>query len=140
MTSARDAGPALTVDVIIRTRPGTIVMIRRKHPPEGWALPGGFVDAGESVEIAARREAYEETGLDVRRLTQFHLYSDPDRDPRSHTASMVFTAVAEGEPRGGDDAAEARVFPLDALPDRIAFDHRDVIADYVGSQRVRGTT
>ena len=120
--------PLPTVDLIIRAA-GGIVLVRRRFPPLGWALPGGFVDAGETLEAAAAREALEETGLAVRLERQFHTYSDPARDPRRHTLSTVFLADAEGEPRGGDDAAEARVFPLDALPE-LVFDHAQIVADY----------
>jgi 8-oxo-dGTP diphosphatase len=120
--------PLPTVDLIIRAG-GGIVLVRRRFPPQGWALPGGFVDAGETLEAAAAREALEETGLAVRLERQFHTYSDPARDPRRHTLSTVFLADAEGEPRGGDDAAEARVFPLDALPE-LVFDHAQIVADY----------
>lgn len=101
--------PYLTVDTLIETK-GGIVLIRRKNPPHGWALPGGFVDYGESVEHAARREALEETGLAVSLVRQFHTYSEPDRDPRHHTVSVVFIATATGHPVGADDAAEARIF------------------------------
>jgi 8-oxo-dGTP diphosphatase len=121
--------PFLTVDALIETL-GGIVLIRRKNPPYGWALPGGFVDYGESVEDAARREALEETGLAVTLVRQFHTYSDPARDPRHHTVSVVFIATATGTPAGGDDAAEARVFPLDQLPAPLAFDHGQILADY----------
>ena len=120
--------PLPTVDLIIRAG-GGIVLVRRRFPPLGWALPGGFVDAGETLEAAAAREALEETGLAVRLERQFHTYSDPARDPRRHTLSTVFLADAEGEPRGGDDAAEARVFPVDALPE-LVFDHAQIVADY----------
>src|SRR5512145_1842124 len=126
MLPERSAAPYPTVDVIIRTG-GGIVLVRRKHPPLGWALPGGFVDAGESLETAAEREALEETGLAVRLGRQFHTYSDPARDPRRHTLSTVFLADAEGEPRGGDDAAEARIFPPGELPP-LVFDHARIIA------------
>jgi 8-oxo-dGTP diphosphatase len=115
--------------VIIRCG-GGIVLVRRKNPPHGWALPGGFVDAGETLETAAAREAEEETGLAVRLARQFHTYSDPARDPRRHTISTVFLADAEGVPRGGDDAAEARVFPPDRLPP-LVFDHARIVADYL---------
>jgi 8-oxo-dGTP diphosphatase len=129
---AADAGgqrhPLPTVDLIIRTG-GGIVLVRRRFPPLGWALPGGFVDAGETLEAAAAREALEETGLAVRLERQFHTYSDPARDPRRHTLSTVFLADAEGEPRGGDDAAEARVFPAAELPP-LVFDHAQILADY----------
>jgi 8-oxo-dGTP diphosphatase len=124
--------PIPTVDVIIRAG-GGIVLVRRKYPPPGWALPGGFVDAGETLEAAAAREVLEETGLAVRLVRQFHTYSDPARDPRRHTISTVFLADAEGVPRGGDDAAEARLFRPDALP-LLAFDHARVIADYLASR------
>ena len=120
--------PIPTVDVIIRVA-GGVVLVRRKNPPLGWALPGGFVDVGETLEAAAAREALEETGLVVRLERQFHTYSDPARDPRRHTISTVFLAVADGSPRGGDDAAEARVFPVDALPE-LVFDHAQILADY----------
>jgi ADP-ribose pyrophosphatase YjhB (NUDIX family) len=120
--------PVPTVDIIIETGPG-IVLIRRKNPPFGWALPGGFVDYGESFEAAARREAKEETGLDVERIRQFHTYSDPDRDPRQHTASTVFIARAEGMPRAGDDAADVRIFTRDNLPP-LVFDHGTILEDY----------
>ena len=103
--------------------------MKRKNPPHGWALPGGFVDAGETLEAAAAREALEETGLAVRLARQFHTYSDPARDPRRHTISTVFLADADGVPLGGDDAAEARVFPAAELPD-LVFDHAQILADY----------
>ena len=124
--------PVPTVDVIIRLG-GGIVLVKRKFPPPGWALPGGFVDAGESLETAAAREALEETGLVVRLERQFHSYSDPARDPRRHTISTVFLADAAGVPRGGDDAAEARVFPARDLPP-LAFDHAQIIADYLAGR------
>ena len=122
-----EPGPRLTCDVIIRLGDDRdrIVLIRRKYPPPGWALPGGFVDPGETVEQAAAREALEETGLEVTDLRQFHVYSHPRRAPRGHTGS------AEGEPRGGDDAAEARVFGPGELPPDIAFDHRAILEDYL---------
>ncbi len=120
--------PVPTVDIIIETG-GGIVLIRRKNPPHGWALPGGFVDYGESFEAAAVREAREETDLDVRLVRQFHTYSDPDRDPRQHTASTVFIATAEGTPVAADDAAQARIFTRDNLPP-LVFDHARIVADY----------
>ncbi len=120
--------PAPTVDIIIEIE-DQIVLIERKNPPFGWALPGGFVDYGESFEEAARREAKEETGLDVHLLRQLHTYSDPKRDPRQHTVSTVFIARASGTPTGGDDAKTARLYRLDALPP-LAFDHASILADY----------
>ena len=120
--------PVPTVDIIIEGS-GGIVLIKRKNPPHGWALPGGFVDYGESLEDAARREAVEETGLVVRLLKQFHTYSDPARDLRQHTISTVFVASADGEPKAGDDAVEAQFFNQDNLPD-LVFDHREILDDY----------
>lgn len=123
--------PLCTVDLIIRLGSG-IVLVRRKHEPLGWALPGGFVDEGERVAAAARREAKEETGLDVQLERLLGVYSDPGRDPRGlYTVSTVFVARAEGEPRGADDAAEARVFELDALPSNLVFDHGLMVQDYL---------
>ncbi|MCW5198419.1 NUDIX hydrolase [Desulfobulbus sp. F4] len=120
--------PVPTVDIIIELEQG-IVLIERKNPPHGWALPGGFVDYGESFEQAAVREAKEETGLDVTLLRQFHTYSNPDRDKRLHTASTVFMAKAEGEPQGLDDALQAKIFRRENLPP-LAFDHAQILADY----------
>jgi 8-oxo-dGTP diphosphatase len=127
--------PAPTVDIIIELEGRRIVLIRRKNPPPGWALPGGFIDYGESAEAAAVREAQEETGLKVELVEQFHAYSDPDRDPRQHTISVVFIARAAGEPHGSDDAAEARGFSPDELPEQMAFDHRQIISDYLRYKR-----
>lgn len=124
-------GPRLTVDVILELGGERLVLIRRRHPPPGWALPGGFVDAGETVEQAARREALEETSLSVELVRQFHVYSDPARDPRGHTVSVVFIGRAEGTPRGADDAAEARAFLRGELPEPLAFDHGRILADYL---------
>jgi 8-oxo-dGTP diphosphatase len=121
--------PYPTADVIVENGPG-IVLVRRKNEPQGWALPGGFIDAGECVEAAAMREIQEETGLEVELETLLYVYSDPARDPRFHTMTVVFVGQAEGEPVGDDDAAEARAFPLDALPSPIVFDHALIIADY----------
>jgi ADP-ribose pyrophosphatase YjhB (NUDIX family) len=120
--------PVPTVDTIIDID-GRIVLIKRGNPPLGWALPGGFVDYGESFEQAALREAREETGLEVLDLVQFHTYSDPQRDPRMHTASTVFAGTAHGLPTAGDDAAEAALFGKDELPE-LAFDHARILADY----------
>ena len=121
--------PFVTVDIIISYQ-GGIVLIERKNEPHGWALPGGFVDIGESIEQAAVREAKEETSLDVLLAEQFYAYSDPKRDPRFHTVSMVFIGTGEGELKGADDARTARVFTQQNLPDTIAFDHRRIIDDY----------
>ena len=122
--------PIPTVDVIIRINDG-VVLIKRRNPPHGWALPGGYQDAGERCEAAAVREAREETGLEVRLESLFYVYSDPKRDPRRHTISTVFIASACGEPIGMDDAEEARIFALDDLPDILAFDHRQILDDYI---------
>jgi 8-oxo-dGTP diphosphatase len=122
--------PLATVDVIIEAG-GGIVLVKRRNPPLGWALPGGFIDPGESAAHAARREAKEETGMDVELTELLGVYSDPKRDPRGlYTISSVFIGRADGQPVGGDDAAEARVFPADALPADVAFDHPTIIADY----------
>ena len=121
--------PAPTVDAVVLLPGDRVVLVRRKNPPHGWAIPGGFVDEGERLDVAAAREASEETGLSVTLLEQFHSYSDPARDPRRHTISTVYLATASGQPRGGDDAVEARAFPWDALPDTIVFDHREILAD-----------
>jgi 8-oxo-dGTP diphosphatase len=122
--------PLATVDVIIEVGAG-IVLVRRRNPPLGWALPGGFVDPGESAATAARREAREETGLDVELTELLGVYSDPKRDPRGlFTFSTVFIGRADGRPVGADDAAEARIFAADAVPADLAFDHPTIIADY----------
>ena len=120
--------PVPTVDIIIELEQG-IVLIERRNPPSGWALPGGFIDYGESYEQAAVREAKEETGLDVSLVRQFHTYSEPDRDERQHTASTVFIAKAAGMPKGSDDALRAQIFNRDNLP-VLAFDHARILADY----------
>jgi 8-oxo-dGTP diphosphatase len=121
--------PLLTVDIIIECRDG-IVLIERKNPPWGWALPGGFVDYGESLEEAAVREAAEETSLKVHLKEQMHTYSDPSRDPRHHTVSTVFIATAEGKPKARDDAKNAGIFSADTLPSPIVFDHLKILTDY----------
>jgi ADP-ribose pyrophosphatase YjhB (NUDIX family) len=121
--------PVPTVDIIIRYMSG-VVLVKRKNPPHGWALPGGFVDYGEPLEHAAVREAREETGLDVKLIRQFHTYSDPARDPRQHTISTVFEAESEGKAEAGDDAADVGVFTSGTLPEVMAFDHRQILEDY----------
>ena len=122
--------PTPTVDVIIEVE-GGVVLIERSNPPRGWAIPGGFVDEGESVAAAAAREALEETRLEITLLEQFFCYSDPARDPRQHNISVVFIARATGAPEGADDAATARVFALDQLPAELVFDHAQILGDYV---------
>jgi ADP-ribose pyrophosphatase YjhB (NUDIX family) len=126
--------PLPTVDVIIEVPEG-IVLIERKNPPHGWAIPGGFVDYGESVERCAVREAFEETGLVVRLTALLYVYSRPDRDPRHHTLSTVFVGRAEGRPVAADDARGAGVFTAEALPAPLAFDHGQIVADYVQWRR-----
>ena len=110
--------PVPTVDVIIEVEGGGIVLIERRNAPHGWAIPGGFVDEGEPLWAAARREAKEETGLDVELTEQFHTYSDPRRDPRRHTVATVFLGRAAGAPQASDDAAGAGVFTEATLPSR----------------------
>ncbi len=122
--------PFVTVDIIIEIADRGIVLIERKNPPHGWALPGGFVDYGESLEEAAVREAKEETSLDVQLIEQFYSYSDPRRDPRHHTISTVFIATAGGEPEGADDAKTARLFSEKNLPSPLVFDHERILRDY----------
>jgi ADP-ribose pyrophosphatase YjhB (NUDIX family) len=122
--------PLPTVDIIIELDDQSILLINRKNYPFGWAIPGGFVDCGESLEDAAIREAKEETGLDVILIRQFYTYSRPDRDPRHHSISTVYVAKASGKPHAADDAAEVGIFTRDTLPSPIAFDHREILSDY----------
>ncbi|MEL6440697.1 MAG: NUDIX hydrolase [Cyanobacteria bacterium J06621_8] len=125
--------PAPTVDIIIELLdlPGRpIILIERKNEPLGWALPGGFVDYGESVETAAIREAKEEVSLDVELLEQFHVYSDPQRDPRKHTLAIVFIATAVGKPTAADDAKSLGIFNQWELPKTLCFDHDRILRDY----------
>ncbi len=135
----RYENPVPTVDIIIELEEGGetagIVLIQRKNEPFGWAIPGGFVDYGEALETAAVREAREETGLAVELIGQFHTYSDPQRDPRRHTISTVFTARAAGVPRAGDDAQGIGVFQEEALPQPLAFDHEQILRDYFRQKR-----
>ena len=125
--------PALAADIIIELidRPDRpIVLIQRRNPPPGWAIPGGFVDIGESVPAAAIREAAEETGLRVTLVQLLGCYSDPSRDARGHTASIVYVARAQGVPQAMDDARAVDVFTLDRLPSPLAFDHARILRDY----------
>ena len=132
---AQYRNPVPTADVIIEMDGGGIVLIERRNVPDGWALPGGFIDYGESAEDAAVREAKEETGLDVRLTEQFHLYSAPARDPRHHTVTIVFIGRASGVPRGGDDAAQAVVAYEGRLPSPFAFDHKEIVEQYFDYRR-----
>jgi 8-oxo-dGTP diphosphatase len=127
--------PVPTVDVIIFSANRGVVLIERANPPYGWALPGGFVDYGETVERAAVREAAEETGLTVELTGLLGVYSDPSRDTRMHTLSVVFTgrALDPRQLKAGDDADDAAFFPLDRLPNEIAFDHRQILDDFIRS-------
>jgi ADP-ribose pyrophosphatase YjhB (NUDIX family) len=135
--------PSPTVDIIIEieTEDGRkgIILIKRKYPPYGWALPGGFVDYGESLEQAAVREAKEETSLDIQLQCQMHTYSDPKRDPRKHTISTVFIAQAKGKPVAQDDAQEIGVFSEDELNFPLAFDHEKILTDYFERKKPKKT-
>ncbi|KAB0668190.1 NUDIX hydrolase [Oryzomonas sagensis] len=126
--------PFPTVDIIIEID-NRIVLIERKNPPHGWALPGGFVDYGESLEDAARREAREETTVEIGNLRLLGCYSDPARDTRMHTISTVFMAQGSGIPRAADDAANLALFSLEELPARLCFDHANILADYAAAVR-----
>ncbi|MDH3326999.1 MAG: NUDIX hydrolase [Gammaproteobacteria bacterium] len=132
MTFTRPVTPSLTVDIIIELAqaPGRILLIERKYPPFGWALPGGFVDVGESVERAAVREAKEETSLDVSLIRLLGCYSAPERDKRGHTVSVVFIATADGEPEAADDAKFLKLWEVEDLPE-LAFDHQNIVDDYL---------
>ena len=125
--------PAPTVDIIIELvdRPSRpIILIERRNPPHGWAIPGGFVDYGESVETAAIREAAEEVSLDVKLIEQFQVYSEPDRDPRQHTIAVVFIAAAAGKPKAADDAKDIGIFSSGEIPTNLCFDHDRIMQDY----------
>jgi 8-oxo-dGTP diphosphatase len=125
--------PAPTVDIIIELidRPHRpIILIERQNAPYGWAIPGGFVDYGESIETAAQREAQEEVSLSVELIEQFYVYSDPNRDPRQHTLSIVFIAAAKGEPKAADDAKNLGIFEGWNLPVNLCFDHDRILRDY----------
>jgi 8-oxo-dGTP diphosphatase len=130
---ARPVTPLIAADAIIELAdlPGRpIVLIERRFPPEGWAIPGGFVDVGESLEHAAIREALEETGLNVRLKALLGIYSDPARDPRGHTVTAVYVAEASGTPQAADDAKNVKIAHLNELPEPLAFDHAMVLEDY----------
>jgi len=136
VTTKLSGGPYVTVDAIIEL-PDGIVIIQRSNPPFGWALPGGFVDYGESLEDAVIREAKEETNLDLTEIRQFHTYSDPRRDPRFHTVGTVFITKAKGIPKAGDDAAGLKVIQLSEIGKlEFAFDHKKIIADYLKTKKL----
>ena len=128
--------PLPTVDIIIELDDSGIVLIQRKNPPKGWAIPGGFVDYGESLEAAAVREAREETSLEIKLIEQFHTYSDPSRDPRHHTITTVYIASAIGVPKAADDAGEVGIFTETDLPEALAFDHERILRDYFTYKRI----
>jgi 8-oxo-dGTP diphosphatase len=126
------------VDIIIETNSG-IVLIERKNYPFGWAIPGGFVEYGESLEETAVREAKEETGMDIKNLKQFHTYSAAGRDPRLHTISTVFTAKANGIPEAADDAKNTAVYRETDLPENFAFDHKEILKEYFQKKKTKIT-
>lgn len=121
--------PKITIDIIINYK-GGIVLIKRKNPPIGWALPGGFVDYGETLESAAKREAKEETNLALKNLRQFHVYSEPKRDPRGHTISVVFIAEGYGTLKAKTDAKGIKAFNKNNIP-KMVFDHNKILEDYL---------
>jgi len=122
--------PFPTVDVVVERGDGRVLLVRRSNEPLGWALPGGFIDYGESAEDAARREVREEVGISVLLTDLLGVYSRPDRDPRHHTLTVVYIGRSRDTPAAGDDAAEVGEFSLDALPDDLAFDHAQILRDY----------
>jgi len=124
----------IAADVIIKIGKG-IVLIKRKNPPFGWAIPGGFVEYGESVEETAVREMKEETGLNLKELKQFHTYSKMGRDPRGHTVTVIFTARGIGIPKADDDAEEIKIFTKNTLPKDLAFDHKEILKNYFTLKR-----
>ncbi len=138
------SNPFPAVDIIIEVSPDGgkrgIVLIYRENEPRAWALPGGFVDYGETLESAAAREAWEETGLRIESLEQFHTYSDPQRDPRQHNISTVFIAKAKGMARAGDDAGKIGIFSENNLPFPLAFDHEQILCDYFQWIKTGGKT
>lgn len=124
--------PFVAVDALIKhyekKKLAGIVLVERKNPPKGWALPGGFVDYGETLEQAVKREAREETGLKIKIIRQLHTYSNPKRDPRIHCISVAFLCKASGKLKHGSDAKKVKVFPLNRLP-KLAFDHKKMVSD-----------
>ena len=130
--SDNNKSPRLTVDMIVRMidKPNSVLLIERKNPPYGWAIPGGFVEIGETLEEAVEREIREETSLTVDKVKQFHAYSDPSRDPRGHTVSVVFTGEGIGVPEAMSDAENIRIFSIEELPRQLAFDHSQILDDY----------
>ena len=135
MSAKTYKNPAIASDTIIELSDGGIVLIERKNEPFGWAIPGGFIDYGESAEEAAIREAKEETGLDVTLVEQFKTYSSPGRDPRGHTITIIFIVTGSGTPVAADDAKNAGVFHETNLPANLAFDHPQVLGEYFEYKR-----
>jgi len=133
----RPETPLLAADIVIELQdlPGTVILVKRKYEPFGWAIPGGFVEIGETVEHAAVREMREEVGLDVKITGLLGVYSDPKRDPRGHTVTVIYTGIAHGQPVAADDAAEVGVFSESDLPKPLAFDHEQVLGDYFSLRR-----
>ena len=129
----RHKNPFPTVDVIVEIG-NKVLLVKRRNPPHGWALPGGFIEYGESAEEAANREIFEEAGIHLTGLKQFRCYSAPKRDPRFHTITLVFSATSFDKPSAGDDAAEAALFDLDELPSPIVFDHIKILEDFFSSK------
>jgi ADP-ribose pyrophosphatase YjhB (NUDIX family) len=123
--------PFLTVDIIIHLNPKTIILVKRKNPPLGLALPGGFVDRGEDPRDAAIREAAEETQSHIQVVQQFRAYGDPQRDPRFHTVSLVYVAKTHSKPKAGDDAREVKLFDLTTPIPVLQFDHGIILNDYL---------
>ncbi|MCM8821242.1 MAG: NUDIX hydrolase [Candidatus Omnitrophica bacterium] len=134
LSSKTFKNPYPAVDAIIKKDKG-VVLVYRKNPPPGWAIPGGFINYGESAENAAAREALEETGLHIRNLELFGVFSDPGRDPRFHTISIVYTAEGRGTLKAGDDASRVGIFSQEELPDNMAFDHRKILQQFFKRQK-----
>lgn len=135
LTEGNHSNPLLAVDVIIRKN-RKIVLIERDNAPEGWAIPGGFVEVNETVEEAARREIKEETDLRLRDLRQWHVYSDPERDPRQHVVSTCFTATGSGSFNADSDARRVKLFSVHEDWPKLVFDHKRILNDY----RLAGTS